>query len=133
VGWVAELLLTELVANAVRHARSPFTVLVRWNGRVLRCEVTDANPLSPDPQFAVDPLALGGTRAAPDRPVRVGVGDRVHPPRQDDLVRRAARLGRRCQPLAQPVEALGEEAGHLHLRHADALPDLLLRQLVEEP
>jgi anti-sigma regulatory factor (Ser/Thr protein kinase) len=57
---VAELLLTELVANAVRHARTPFTVLMRWNGRVLRCEVTDANPLPPNARFAVDPLAQGG-------------------------------------------------------------------------
>ncbi len=57
---VAELLLTELVANAVRHARTPFTVMLRWNGRTLRCEVTDANPLPPRPHLDVDPTALGG-------------------------------------------------------------------------
>jgi len=59
VGSVAELLLTELVANAVRHARTPFTVLVRWNGRVLRCEVTDANPLSPTPSSPSIPWPWG--------------------------------------------------------------------------
>lgn len=57
---VAELLLTELVTNAVRHARTPFSVMMRWNGRDLRCEVTDANPLPPRPQPAADPLGAGG-------------------------------------------------------------------------
>lgn len=57
---VVELLLTELVGNAVRHARTPFSVMMRWNGRALRCEVTDANPLPPSPQGEVDPLATGG-------------------------------------------------------------------------
>ena len=31
--WVVELMLTELVANAVRHAGTPFTVVMPWNGR----------------------------------------------------------------------------------------------------
>jgi len=57
---MAELLLTELVANAVRHARTPFTVMMRWNGRSLHCEVTDANPLPPRPHLTVDPTAVGG-------------------------------------------------------------------------
>jgi anti-sigma regulatory factor (Ser/Thr protein kinase) len=57
---LAELLLTELVANAVRHARTPFSVMMRWNGRDLRCEVTDANPLPPRPQAIVDPFTTGG-------------------------------------------------------------------------
>jgi len=57
---VAELLLTELVANAVRHARTPFTVMMRWNGSALHCEVSDANPLPPRPHLDLDPTALGG-------------------------------------------------------------------------
>ena len=58
--WVVELMLTELVANAVRHAGTPFTVVMSWNGRGLRCEVTDADPRPPRPQLVPDPEGTGG-------------------------------------------------------------------------
>jgi anti-sigma regulatory factor (Ser/Thr protein kinase) len=58
--WVVELMLTELVANAVRHAGTPFTVVMSWNGRGLRCEVSDADPRPPRPQLVPDPEGTGG-------------------------------------------------------------------------
>lgn len=39
----AALLLSELATNAVKHARSPFTVVVRYDGHYLRIEVDDAS------------------------------------------------------------------------------------------
>jgi hypothetical protein len=47
LGWAAELIVTELAANVVRHARTLFTVGLFWNGRVLHGEVSDANPVPP--------------------------------------------------------------------------------------
>jgi hypothetical protein len=46
-----ELVVAELTANAVRHAGTPFQVVVRLEGSVLRVEVSDEGSL---------PLALGG-------------------------------------------------------------------------
>ncbi len=54
LAWTVELLLTELVTNVVRHARTPFTVILAWTGRVLRCEVSDVNPTPPLAQLAID-------------------------------------------------------------------------------
>jgi anti-sigma regulatory factor (Ser/Thr protein kinase) len=50
VAWSAELLLTELTSNVVRHARTLFNVGLTWDGRTLRGEVSDANPLPPEPE-----------------------------------------------------------------------------------
>ncbi|QYC41931.1 hypothetical protein Nocox_21635 [Nonomuraea coxensis DSM 45129] len=52
VGEVAELLVSELVTNAVQHAHGP-VVLSMWarDGR-LRCEVADADPRPPRPRQA---------------------------------------------------------------------------------
>ncbi len=50
-----ELLLTELVTNAVEHARTSFSVSMTWLGWQLRCEVSDALPVLPQPQLALDP------------------------------------------------------------------------------
>jgi anti-sigma regulatory factor (Ser/Thr protein kinase) len=55
-----ELLLTELVTNVVRHARTPFTVILAWTGRTLRCEVSDVNPDPPMAQLAIDVERAGG-------------------------------------------------------------------------
>lgn len=44
---VAALLADELVANGVRHARTPMLVTARFDGRTLRVEVTDACPSPP--------------------------------------------------------------------------------------
>ncbi len=43
----AELLLSELATNAILHARSDFTVLVRYDGRHLRVEVGDGSRAEP--------------------------------------------------------------------------------------
>ena len=47
----AEVLISELATNAVRHARTLFTVTVAWDGATLRVEVRDASPLTPRPQL----------------------------------------------------------------------------------
>lgn len=44
------LLVSELASNAVRHARSPFTVAVGCDAAIVRVEVTDDSPLLPVPQ-----------------------------------------------------------------------------------
>jgi anti-sigma regulatory factor (Ser/Thr protein kinase) len=44
----AVLLLSELVTNAVLHARTDIEVIVRLDGNVLRVEVTDGNPQLPN-------------------------------------------------------------------------------------
>ena len=47
----AEVLISELATNVVRHARTHFTVTVAWDGANLRVEVSDASPLTPRPQL----------------------------------------------------------------------------------
>ncbi|MEO7836853.1 MAG: SpoIIE family protein phosphatase [Acidimicrobiales bacterium] len=42
-----ELLTSELTTNAVRHARSPFTVTIRYDGERVRIEVDDSSPVPP--------------------------------------------------------------------------------------
>ena len=46
---VAELLATELVANAVRHTKGPAALRVRWSAGVLRIGAWDADPEPPEP------------------------------------------------------------------------------------
>jgi anti-sigma regulatory factor (Ser/Thr protein kinase) len=55
-----EVLVSELATNAVRHARTRFTVTVAWDGRTLRVEVSDASPLAPRPQLGVSCDRDGG-------------------------------------------------------------------------
>lgn len=43
-----ELLVSELASNAVRHARSAFTVVLRYDGSFLRIEVDDSSPVLPE-------------------------------------------------------------------------------------
>ncbi|MCI3276052.1 ATP-binding protein [Streptomyces cylindrosporus] len=45
----AELLATELVANAVRHAKGPAALRVSWSMGVLRIGAWDADPEPPEP------------------------------------------------------------------------------------
>lgn len=89
------LLVSELASNAVRHARSSFTVAVGCDAAIVRVEVADDSPLLPVPQqppvegvtgrglmivealslrWGVDPTGTGKTvwfevdcRADPDR------------------------------------------------------------------
>jgi anti-sigma regulatory factor (Ser/Thr protein kinase) len=44
---VAELLVSELVTNAVRHAHGPVTLSLSASCGMVRCEVMDANPAPP--------------------------------------------------------------------------------------
>lgn len=55
-----EVLVSELATNAVRHARTVFTVTALWDGRTLRVEVSDASPSAPRPQPADGPDREGG-------------------------------------------------------------------------
>lgn len=47
----AELLATELVANAVQHTKGPAAIRLRWSAPILRIGVwdTDPNPPAPNP------------------------------------------------------------------------------------
>lgn len=45
----AELLATELVANAVRHTKGPAALRVRWSAGALRIGAWDADPEPPEP------------------------------------------------------------------------------------
>lgn len=51
---IVELLATELAANAVQHARSDMTVIVRYLGDVVRIEVGDGSREQPRPRQAHD-------------------------------------------------------------------------------
>ncbi|MFE2542655.1 ATP-binding protein [Actinacidiphila glaucinigra] len=54
-----ELLVSELVTNALRHARGPVRLNLRVQGAFLRCEVEDINPRTPVRRVA-DGEAEGG-------------------------------------------------------------------------
>jgi GAF domain-containing protein/anti-sigma regulatory factor (Ser/Thr protein kinase) len=56
----AELLLSEVATNAILHARSDFTVIVRYDGRNLRVEVGDGSRAEPRPPITEAPDAPGG-------------------------------------------------------------------------
>lgn len=45
----AELVATELVANAVTHTKGPAALRLHWAGGILRIEVWDADPTPPEP------------------------------------------------------------------------------------
>lgn len=60
LAWAVELLIDELAGNAVRHARTPFSVALVWDGGTLRGEVTDVNPEPPQPRLATGADELGG-------------------------------------------------------------------------
>ncbi|MBD0735287.1 ATP-binding protein [Streptomyces sp. CBMA29] len=47
-----ELLSSEVITNAVRYTRAPCAVVVRWTGVRVRVEVTDADPVRPQPRDA---------------------------------------------------------------------------------
>jgi anti-sigma regulatory factor (Ser/Thr protein kinase) len=58
---VVELLVSEVVTNAVRHAGSPGQIELRIDGDVLRVEVTDAVAGHPEPRHPApeDPSGRG--------------------------------------------------------------------------
>ena len=60
LAWRVELVVTELTTNAVRHARTLFTVAMTWDGCRLRIEVSDAHPVPPVLREHPPPEALGG-------------------------------------------------------------------------
>jgi anti-sigma regulatory factor (Ser/Thr protein kinase) len=45
--WTVSQLLTEVAANAVLHAGTPFDVTLTYSGGTVRCEVTDASARPP--------------------------------------------------------------------------------------
>ena len=53
---VAELLATELVANAVCHTKGPAALRVRWSAGVLRIGAWDADPQPPEPPGKLEQL-----------------------------------------------------------------------------
>ncbi|MGW2643173.1 ATP-binding protein [Streptomyces sp. NPDC001348] len=54
---VAELLATELITNAVRHAKGPAALRVCWSAGVLRIGAWDADPEPPEPPQTWERLA----------------------------------------------------------------------------
>jgi anti-sigma regulatory factor (Ser/Thr protein kinase) len=58
--WPVEVLISELAANVVRHARTLLTVTLTWDGRTLMAEVSDASPLPLRPPVAAHPENEGG-------------------------------------------------------------------------
>ena len=58
----AELLVTELVANAVRHANGPVGLNIVGNPDLLRVEVTDASPEHPNRIERPPPVYAEGGR-----------------------------------------------------------------------
>jgi anti-sigma regulatory factor (Ser/Thr protein kinase) len=60
LAWQVELVVTELATNAVRHARTLFTVAMTWDGRRLRIEVSDAHPVPPEPRDEIPADSTGG-------------------------------------------------------------------------
>ncbi|WP_406126300.1 ATP-binding protein [Streptomyces sp. NBC_00989] len=52
----AELLATELVANAVRHTEGPAALRVGWAAGVLRLGAWDADPEPPEPPRSLEEL-----------------------------------------------------------------------------
>lgn len=55
----AELLVSELVTNAVLHARTSITLQVRRTESGVRIEVIDASPRSPQPRDYSDQATTG--------------------------------------------------------------------------
>jgi anti-sigma regulatory factor (Ser/Thr protein kinase) len=55
----AELLISELVVNAVLHAESPVTLRLTLRPDALRVEIADASPEPPRPR-PIDPTAVTG-------------------------------------------------------------------------
>jgi anti-sigma regulatory factor (Ser/Thr protein kinase) len=53
---VAEILATELVANAVCHTKGPAALRVRWSAGVLRIGAWDADPEPPEPPGKLEQL-----------------------------------------------------------------------------
>ncbi|WP_328358738.1 ATP-binding protein [Streptomyces sp. NBC_00445] len=52
----AELLATELIANAVRHTKGPAALRVSWSAGVLRIGAWDADPEPPEPPGELERL-----------------------------------------------------------------------------
>ena len=69
----AALVVTELAANAVVHARSAFTVSLAARGDLLRISVRDASPLQGEGHAALMPVPLHGLGAVDALASRWGV------------------------------------------------------------
>lgn len=73
-GGDIQLLTSELVGNAIRHGRSPFSVIVRYDGLAVRVEVGDASPALPQRrQSAPDATGGRGVQIVSDVAARWGV------------------------------------------------------------
>ncbi len=89
----AELLATELVANAVRHTKGPAALRVRWAAGVLRIGAWDADPEPPEPPGELERLGEGEegrglalVRAGLRRCVGLAAAHQARQPRQIRVV-----------------------------------------------
>jgi anti-sigma regulatory factor (Ser/Thr protein kinase) len=60
------LMISELATNALRHARPPYELRLRRDGRLVTCEIADASPALPTLPRSAGPShpTLGGSDAA---------------------------------------------------------------------
>ncbi len=101
IQW-AQLAVSELVSNAVVHARSDLIVRIRVNGRV-RLEVSDRDARAAVVPRAVEPDRLGGRGPPAGGAGQPPLGSGARRRRQDRLVRgRAPRVGARTGGLTAP-------------------------------
>jgi anti-sigma regulatory factor (Ser/Thr protein kinase) len=77
--WPIQLILTELAGNVVRHARTPFTLMLTWDGRTVRGEVSDANPQPPKRQGVVPPDSSRGRGLILVHDLATTWGTQMHP------------------------------------------------------
>ena len=87
LAFTTELILSELVTNAIRHATGPIRVRL-LRDRTLICEVSDGSSTSPHLRHAAH-HGRGRTRPVPRRPVRRALGHPLHHRRQGHLGRAA--------------------------------------------
>ena len=117
-----ELLSSEVITNAVRYTRAPCAVVVRWTGVRVRVEVTDVDPVRPQPRDASPEVENGrglllvetlsaAWGSAPDPAGKV-VWFEVGPPDATPPApgRRLVDQGRAARPFSSPGSCLSRSA-----------------------
>ncbi len=90
LSFTTELIVSELVTNAIRYGKSPIHLRMILQS-TLTCEVFDANSTTPH-------LRRGRPRTVPRRPARQALGHTAQPRGKSDLDRTGPARGRsfRC-------------------------------------
>lgn len=107
VAFTTELIVSELVTNAIRYGTQPIRLRLLHDRNHLICEVTDGSSTSPP--AAGGHHGRGRPRAVPRRSARPALGHPVRRPRQGHLDRTIPprrRSRTRCRPRRQPVGSM---------------------------